>query len=150
MEDIRKQAKRKALSLLTDMDRTEQQLRTKLKAKSYSDDVVEEAIDYVKSFGYVNDGNYAERFILSKQRSKSRREIYAALCERGVERDIVLKALDECYEEYDEVDTIRLLAAKKNYSNEDSSDVEKRKIYAYFLRKGFQNEDIRQVIQVSF
>lgn len=150
MEDMLTQAKRKALSLLADMDRTEQQLRMKLKQKSYSDEVIEQALAYVKSFGYVNDKNYAERYILGKQKMKSRREIYAALCERGIDRDIVQQCLDTCYEEYDEVETIRLLATKKNYSNEGSSDVEKRKIYGYFLRKGFQNEDIRQVIQVSF
>ena len=48
MEDALKQAKLKALSLLTDMDRTEEQLRQKLRQKAYEDDVIEQAIEYVK------------------------------------------------------------------------------------------------------
>ena len=51
MDDMIKQAKQKALSLLNYMDRTESQLRQKLKEKSFSDEAIEQAIDYVKSFG---------------------------------------------------------------------------------------------------
>ena len=61
MDDMIKQAKQKALSLLNYMDRTESQLRQKLKEKSFDDDAIDEAVDYVKSFGYINDTGYAER-----------------------------------------------------------------------------------------
>lgn len=149
MEDMLKEAKIKALRLLGDMDRTEEQLILKLKQKGYSDDIVKQTIEYVKSFGYINDGNYAERFIESRQRTKSKCEIYAALCQKGVERAIVEQAMEKCYQHYDEVETIRNLAEKKHFSSEKSTEAEKKKIYDYFLRKGFRNEDIRQVIQVS-
>ena len=55
MDDMIKQAKQKALSLLNYMDRTESQLRKNLKEKSFSDVVIDEAVHYVKSFGYIND-----------------------------------------------------------------------------------------------
>ncbi len=41
-------------------------------------------IDYVKSFVYINDQEYARNFIESRNDKKSRREIYAALCPKGV------------------------------------------------------------------
>ena len=148
MDDMLKQAKLKALHLLTDMDRTEEQLRMKLKQKGYADDIVEQAIEYVKSFGYINDDGYAMRFIQNKQSTKSRYEIYAALYQRGIERDVIAQALDVCYESYSETETIQNLMAKKKVSLESVSDTEKRKIFDYFRRKGFKNEDIRQVIQV--
>ncbi len=149
MEDVLKQAKKKALSLLECMDRTEEQLRLKLKQKGYADEVVEQAILYVKSFGYVNDANYAERFILNRQKSKSKRELYAALCQKGIDAEMVGQAMEHCYEEYSEVQTIRNLLERKYGSWNICTEDEKRKIYQYFLRKGFRNEDIRQVIQVS-
>ena len=150
MEDFLKQAKLKALSLLTDMDRTEVQLRQKLKQKGYEEDVVEQTIEYVKSFGYIDDAKYARRFVESRKKTKSKQEMTAMLCQKGVNREIVAKALEECYTSEDAVEAIRHLAEKKHYSFQDSTDKEKKKICEYLLRKGFYYDDIRQVIQVSF
>ena len=94
MDDMIKEAKLKALSLLNYMDRTESQLRQKLKEKSFSDEAIEQAIDYVKSFGYINDAGYAERYILNKQGSKSRREIYASLSQKGINREDIETAME--------------------------------------------------------
>lgn len=150
MEDVLKQAKLKALSLLTDMDRTEAQLRQKLKQKAFVEDVVEQAIEYVKSFGYVDDAKYAQHFVESKKKTKSKQEITAMLKEKGVSRELITLALEECYSSEDAIEAIRHLAEKKNYSFEESTATEKKKIYGYLLRKGFYHEEIRQVIQVSF
>ena len=57
-EIVLKRAKLRAMHLLTDMDRTESQLRTKLKQGLYPDDIIEQAMAYVKSLGYVEDENY--------------------------------------------------------------------------------------------
>ena len=149
MADELKQAKLKALSLLTDMDRTEEQLRQKLKQKAYSDDTTEQAINYVKSFGYLDDLKYAERFVESRKKTKSRQEISAMLSQKGVSREHISEALEMCYHSGDAVEAIRYLTEKKHVSLADSTDKEKKKIYDYLLRKGFRYEDIRQVIQVS-
>ena len=150
MEDKVKQAKLKALSLLTDMDRTEAQLRQKLKQKSYEDDVVEQAMEYVKSFGYIDDVNYAKRFVESRKKTKSKHEIAAMLSQKGVHREVISQAVTECYHPEDALEAIQYLAGKKCESPEQCSDKEKKKIFDYLLRKGFSYEEIRQVIQVSF
>lgn len=150
MEDVLKQAKLKALSLLTDMDRTEVQLRQKLKQKGYEEDIVEQTIEYVKSFGYIDDAKYARRFVESRKKTKSKQEMTAMLCQKGVNREFIAEALEECYTSEDAVEAIRHLAEKKHYSFQDSTDKEKKKICEYLLRKGFYYDDIRQVIQVSF
>ncbi len=149
MDDVIKEAKLKALSLLNYMDRTESQLRQKLKEKFYNDEVIDQVVEYVKSFGYINDVNYAERYIRSKQSGKSRREIHAALVQKGVGRDDIETAMERCFEREDELEAIRRLCEKKHFSPEEASDAEKQKIYGYLVRKGFRNEEIRQVIQVS-
>ena len=46
-EIVLKRAKLRAMHLLTDMDRTESQLRTKLKQGLYPDDIIEQAMAYV-------------------------------------------------------------------------------------------------------
>lgn len=76
-EVIIKRAKLRAMHLLNDMDRTESQLRTKLRQSCYTEDVVEAALAYVKSFGYIDDLDYAKRYIQNRQNQKSKRELYA-------------------------------------------------------------------------
>ena len=61
---VLKRAKLRAMHLLTDMDRTEYQLKNKLIMGGYPEDIAEQALEYVKSFGYINDREYARRFPL--------------------------------------------------------------------------------------
>ena len=70
------------MSLLQSMDRTESELRDRLLRQDFPEETVDQAVRYVKSFGYVDDRRYAESFILSRKGRKSRREIYAELSER--------------------------------------------------------------------
>ena len=149
MDDMIKEAKLKALSLLNYMDRTESQLRQKLKEKSFSDEAIEQAIEYVKSFGYINDVGYAERYIMGKQGAKSRREIYASLGQKGIRREVVEQAMENCYDSEDELTAIRHLCEKKHFLVEQATDVEKRKMYQYLLRKGFRNDDICKVLRIQ-
>ena len=147
---LKKRAKLRAMHLLNHMDRTEQQLRDRLKRDLYSEDIIEIAIQYVKSFGYIGDRGYARRYVESKQNVKSRAEIKMALMQKGISKDIIQSVLEDCYEEQDELSTIRRILEKKRFVEDTATDVEKKKMFEYLLRKGFHYDDIRQVIQVSF
>lgn len=146
-EIVLKRAKLRAMHLLTDMDRTESQLRTKLKQSLYPDEIVNQVMDYVKSFGYIEDGNYARRFVDGRKGVKSRKEIYAALCQKGVPKDTIERVMEECYEDEGEQEAIRRILQKKKFCAEQATEPERTKIYSYLMRKGFRYEDIRQVIQ---
>ena len=50
-EVLLKRAKKRAMHLLEDMDRTESALREKLKAGQYPENAISGAIEYVRSFG---------------------------------------------------------------------------------------------------
>lgn len=148
-EVILKRAKLRALHLLNDMDRTETQLRTKLKQGFYTEDIIEQTIAYVKSFGYIGDASYARRYIISRQKSKSRKEIYMELCWKGIAKEEIDAALEECYEDQDELEAVFTLLRKKRFDPENATDKDRQKMYGYLARKGFSYEQIRQVIQVS-
>lgn len=153
MEEIKavvlKRAKLRAMHLLADMDRTEAQIRTKLAAGGYGETIVEQALSYVKQFGYINDLNYARRFVESKKRTKSKKEIYALLSQKGLSRELVGEALEECYDREDAGAAIKEIMRKRRYDPGIAEEAETRKLYAYLAGKGFAYEDIRQVIQVS-
>ena len=144
-----KRAKLRAMHLLTDMDRTESQLRTKLKQGLYPDDIIEQAMAYVKSFGYVEDENYARRFVHSRKDRKSKKELYAALLQKGVPAEIVEQVFEEAdYGEKDSRQAIEALMRKRSYNPETADVKEKQKMMGYLMRKGFSYQDVRNVLQV--
>ena len=127
--------------------RTESQLRDKLKRNMYPEDVISQAIAYVKSFVYINDEAYIENFIQSKRETKSRKEIYALLLGKGVSSEQIDLVFEQCYEKSTEQEAISRLIRKKNVDILYASEQELHKLYGYLARKGFQYDDIRQVIQ---
>lgn len=145
-EVVLKRAKLRAMHLLADMDRTEAALREKLKQGCYTQNMIDRAIDYVKSFGYLDDGRYAENFIRSRQGAKSRKEIRAALMQKGVSAELIEQALESCYEEGGE-EAVRRIFRKKRFDPTAAEEAEKQRMYGYLARKGFKYETVRQVIQ---
>lgn len=146
-EIVIKRAKLRAMHLLNDMDRTESELRTKLKQGLCTEDVIDAAIDYVKGFGYIDDYRYAIHFIDIKRQSKSRKEIYAALVQKGVSQQLIDLAMEESYESDGDQEAIRRLIEKKRFDIHTADPSQMQKIYAFLARKGFRYEDIRQVVQ---
>lgn len=143
-----KRAKLKALHLLNVMDRTEKGLRQKLRENHYPEEVIEKAITYVKSYGYIEDERYANQFIQNRKLKKSRRELECEMLKKGLSKEVVSRTLETQYDKEDEVESVRRIAEKKGY-REDMEDVEKKKIFDYLVRKGFSYNVIRQVLQIS-
>ena len=73
------------------IDRTEEGLCEKLLQSEYPEDVIEKAVAYVLSFGYINDASYAENYILSRRDSKSRRELEALLAKKEYPEKILTR-----------------------------------------------------------
>ena len=145
MDELTK-AKRRALYLLTDMDRTEKELRDKLKKSGYSEDTIARTMEYVRSFGYIDDRRYAEKFIDFAKGKKSRVKIVYDLSQKGVSGDIIDEVL-EAVGEWDERNLIRTLAEKKLRNMDLSDPASYTKVASYLARKGFQGSDIMAVLE---
>ena len=148
IKDEIRRAKLRALHLLTAMDRTEAQLREKLQA-SYCEETVETAIEYVKSFGYLDDERYVRVYIESKSRSKSRKQIEQELIFRkGVSKE----ALDRGFENAEVADVSEVILKyiqKKRIDPKNCDYEQKQKFFAYMMRKGFQIEDLKMVFDLT-
>ena len=110
-------------------------------------DVTEAAIEYVKSFGYLDDVRYAENFVRSRQNVKSKKEIGTALLQKGISSEIAKRAMEICYEEMGEEEAIRKILRKKKFDPNKAEEAQMQKIYGYLGRKGFRYDTVRQVIQ---
>lgn len=56
-------AKKRAMLILQHNDRTEWELTDKLNKAGFSEEAVESAVEYVRSFHYIDDERYAKRFV---------------------------------------------------------------------------------------
>lgn len=134
-----------ALSLLEYADRTEQELRQKLRDRGYSQEEIDEAVSFLMEYGYVNDAAYAERYIRSQASCKSRRSLRMELEKRGVAREVIDQGLEE--EGIDEKAQIRRFLEKKGYQPGEASDpAKKRKIMAALARRGYSYDAVRGVM----
>ena len=140
-EIVGKRAKKRALHLLEQMDRTEQQLREKLTASEYPQRCIDDAIEYVKRFHYLDDERYARTFTRYKKDKMSRQQIKLKLLSKGVARELISNAIEEEYDT-DESVQIRSLLEKKRFSSDNSDESEFRRTYNYLLRRGFRSNDI--------
>ena len=140
MDELTK-AKKKALDLLTDMDRTEKQLFDKLKKAGFSDEIIAGAMAYVKSFGYVNDRHFATRYIEVYRQKRSRRRVLMDLKEKGIPQELIDEAVDELGY-WDERPLMRQLAEKKLRSLPAGDPGNYRKVAAFLGRQGFSTADV--------
>ena len=152
-EILPKRAKKRCLNLLQKKSYTEYKLREKLIEGLYTQDIIDEAIDYVKSFHYVNDYDYACQYIFYHKETESRRKIEEKLSLKGIDRDILNQAFQDSYEEEEqqeiELQQAKKLLEKKNYNAETMDWKEKQKVYAFLARKGISSTIIQQAMSIQ-
>lgn len=139
-EILPKRARLRCMNLLQSKDYTHRQLEDKLRQGEYPKEIIEDAIAYVESYGYIDDKRYAKDFIEYNMDSKSRVRIESDLMKKGIRKELISKIFDELKEdgtEIDETAMIRKLLLKKNYDLHSAGNEEKRKMYAFLSRKGF-------------
>jgi len=141
---VLRRAKQKAIAILKFMNRTEQELIIKLRQADYTDSIITNVIDYVKSYHYIDDARYAVDFIRSKKDSKSKRQLQTELMQKGISKEHLEQAF---YEEYiDEDIAVQKAIAKKNKNLENMTKEEKLKLSSYLYRKGYQLDLIKKYI----
>lgn len=142
-------ARKKALRLLEHMDRTEKGLSDRLRQAGFSAEAAEDAIAYVKSYGYLDDLRYARSYISYRMDTKSRQKLLTELAAKGVSRETALLAWEEeaSLAEPDERAVLRRTAEKKCSPHARLDEKEFRRLTGYLLRRGFSYEDVRSVLE---
>ena len=98
-EELEKKAKQQAMLLLQRMDRTEAELRQKLKEKGYPVQAQDCAVNYVKAYHYIDDERYANYYIEKNQKKKGRRLIQMELEKKGIDPLVIESCMHIVLEE---------------------------------------------------
>ena len=147
-EVLTKRAKRRVLYLLRSMDRTEQQLRQKLKEGDYPEEIIDIAIAYVQKLHYQDDRRYASNYVDYRKKNKSRLQLKQELYCKGIPADMTKEILEE-YSSDEERETIRGWLRRKGYDPAEATPESQRKMYGFLMRKGFRMEDVLAAMRME-
>lgn len=148
-EVLLKRAKLRCMNLLKSRDYTRHQLETKLRQGLYPERLIEAAIVYVCSFGYVDDIRYAVSYIGYAGKSKSRRQVETDLLRKGISKEDIGQAYVQCMDEdslTDEDELIRKLLEKKHFDRHNATREDCRRMIAFLYRKGFMMDRIYKAV----
>ena len=137
------QQKTKVLKYILFKKRTEQEVRNKF-AKTMSEDLLNDIIDYLKEAKYINDVEYIEKTINNYKALKnlSIRELKYKLMAKGLDKDDIENYMYDNREELEEYE--KKSAANILYKKQGSAEPEE--IIQYLMKKGYKTENIRKAI----
>ena len=145
--------KERAIYIITNYSKTEKQLRDKLKqGKKYTGEVIDETIKFLKKHNFINDEDFAKRFIELHKNTYSIKVLRQKLYQKGINKELLDKIFDDDIE-IDEETLIKKLLLKKcpdYYEIErEMEPKEKNKILSYLFRKGFSYDKIANILKCN-
>lgn len=134
----------KASDLLALRDHSEKELLQKLRQKGFADGA-EEAMEKLKSYGYLDDSRFALRFAQELQRVKhyGKKRIEQELYRKGVSRDVVSDTLEQL--SFDE-DALTALIERR-YLRQLDTEKGVQKTVAALQRMGYSFGEIRDALR---
>lgn len=135
-----------AVYLLTFKSRTVKEIKDKLKSKGYSETEIDNALEKLLSYNYVNDESYTLSYIKSNIDKKGKKLISRELSEKGIDKVVIDEMFEEFSDEYAEEDKIEDIFIRR-FSDSDLFDIKERnKIFSYFMRRGFSFDKISKIV----
>lgn len=136
-EEYRK-AKLAAIKYVSSKRRCTKEVREKLLDKGFEGGIIDAAIEELAEAGYLDDAEYARRFILDriKFNPKSKRFIMMELKNKGIELDTIEEVFQNI--EFDEKSIISALIDKKFGKYDARDEKVKRKIRSFLAYRGFR------------
>lgn len=136
-----------ALRFLSLRSHSRGELKLKLKKKSFNNDDIEFTLEQLAQMGYIDDHDYAVRFIRNRVSRKVVGEGYLRreLFQRGIAADIIDNAMNEAGGR--EIDFPRILnLAKKKVLSIKNRDKRKTRLISFLKNRGFDSRVITKTL----
>ena len=168
-EELYRHAVNRVLYILEHTDKSEADLRRKLKEAAYPEDIAERALEYVRNYHYIDDARFALNYVRMHAAVQSRRELSNKLLQKGISREDIDSAFAAYEEEQaelaarhaggddrdseeavlstEEQAAVRALRKKLN-GRTVLDDASKQKAVAYMYRKGFARDAICRAFEI--
>ena len=135
-------AKTKILRYILYKKRTENEVRTKFK-NDIQEDLLEDAIEYLKEAKYIDDKEYIERTINNFKilKKMSITELKYKLQTKGLNKELIE---DYIYQNKEDLTEYEINSAEKIILKKEQ---EKPEIISYLMKKGYKRENINKAFE---
>lgn len=142
-------AKNFALNKISYSQKSTYEIRQKLKEQKFSEDVIEKIIEYLDSYGFLDDESYVKSYIRDKDEISnwSRGKIRFMLKRKHIDDNIIEDYIYMISDER-EAEKARFFADKK--IKNDFSYENRAKVFRHLASKGFDVDIINQVLNERF
>jgi len=136
-----------ALKLLSYRERSEWEIRDRMRKKGYEDGLIEDVLRYLESHNFISDERFAQVWGENRiRRGYGRKRVYFELRQKGVEADLIDEVLDRLYSKVNEVEMALRLTKGKNFLLKKGNKRTIRKICGFLKRRGFSSKVINEVL----
>lgn len=134
-----------ALRYLARRNRSERETHDYLRRKKFEEQEIAATIAWLREKGYVNDQQFAEEWIKTRQQlaPRGKQRLLMELYQKGIARETAGEALKENVAAEDEAEAAyRAIVARKNrYRGMETLEI-KRKIYNFLSYRGFSPDAV--------
>jgi regulatory protein len=134
----------KALTHLSATQKTEKQIRTFLEGKGYLPAVVEYVVEKLRSYNFLNDGQYAESYVECVSKRKGSKLIRMELKKKGVSDEAIDTAIEGLSPEREQETATAIL--EKYMRGKICDKATLQKAYRYLMGKGYDYEVIKSAL----
>lgn len=150
INEEKKRAKDRALNFLSYRDRSEKEIRIKLKDVGYEESIIDWVVGELKRLKFLDDQRFAQSYAQTQMLTRPIGEYFLKreLKQKGLDADIIEQTVEKAYEEKDQLSIALELAQqrKKRYGNIDAMKAKKR-LSDFLLRRGFSWEIVSEVLE---
>ncbi len=145
-DSVLDKARYQALGQISRRLRSEWELKDYLKRKNYSEDVIDQAIETLRQYGYVDDYKFAQAWVANRRllKATSVRRLQQELRQKRINDDVIGQVLEE--DTADERDVLRELVTRKRKQTKYQDDL---KLMQYLARQGYNYDDIKQAMKAE-
>jgi len=142
-----------AYKFLSYKPRSIKEVKNKLTYKKISKASVEKIIEHLKKYDFVNDEVYAKMYLNEKiaKKGMGKSMIQFKMIDKGIDKDMISKVIDENYPEDKQIESGRKLLEKylkKKSKIEDKLEL-KKKCYQYLFSRGYSYPVISQILDLK-
>lgn len=138
-----------ALELLLIRTYTKQQMIEALEKSGFCGHVVDETIENLEHLGRIKDEKFARNWVNNRRRTRptSKRIMRRELTNQGVDNSTVDRVLAGINDEDETALALQVATKQINRYACLESQVAKRRLYAFLVRRGFDHETVGQVLR---
>ncbi len=131
----------RAVRLLAAKPRSIQELRERLLEKEWTNGaIVDEVLEKLKEYNYLDDAQYAKSLASSKLRQKplGKRRLKQTLSQKKLDKETVEQAIEKVYENTPEDEVIeRAIKKRLRIKGKPETREDSKKFYDFLMRQGF-------------